>query len=77
MNKRGSGPVAMVILFLLLVIVWFAGLGGLWGTQGHNAVVAQGMTGPEALILDNLGFFILLTMIVGIMVWWAFAGAGQ
>jgi hypothetical protein len=59
MNRKGLSIFTLVIWVLLIVVLWFAFIGGILNQAGTDAVTNGGLTGIEALFYSNLNLFII------------------
>ena len=67
MNKKATGPIGAIILFLVFLVIWLIWLGGWLNQVGNIAIENSGATGIEAFFYANLNFVVLIIMILGIM----------
>ena len=66
-NKRGTGPIGAILLFLFFIIIWFVWLGGFVAQVGQDMVTSNGLTGVEAFFIANLNVWIMIAIILGTM----------
>ena len=59
-NKKASGPIGFIFLYMVFVILWFVWLGGYLAVVGQSVVNNNGMTGVEAFFFSNLNLVILI-----------------
>jgi hypothetical protein len=76
MNKKGQqglvGFIFLIIVFLILFGLW---IGKFINDITHQMVVEQDMGGIEAFLFENLGLFIVLALILGILYYFAFGAS--
>jgi hypothetical protein len=76
-NKKAIGPIGGIMLFMVFIVMWFVWLGGWVAHVGADAVATNGLTGVEAFAFENLNLIIMLVMILAMIGWAYFGGAGQ
>lgn len=74
MNKKGVGIVGIIFLFIIFIILFFAGIGKFTNEIGHSAVQENNITGAEAYLLDNFAFIIIICMFLGMLAFMYFVG---
>lgn len=67
MNKKGSGLIGAIILFMMFLIIWFIWLGKWIGDAGQLIVTANSLTGIEAFFISNLNLVVLVCMFLGML----------
>lgn len=76
LNKKGSGLIGAIFLFIFFLIMWFIWLGKWLADIGQQAVTENGLTGLNAFFYSNLNFIILIIMCLA-MIGWTYFGAGE
>jgi hypothetical protein len=71
-NKRGTGPIGAILLFLFFIIIWFVWLGGFVAQVGQDMVVSNNLSGAEAFFIANLNVWIMISIILGTMAYMYF-----
>lgn len=76
MNKRGTGAIGGIFLFIVFIVIWFVWLAGWINQVGEMIVTTNNFTGIEAFFFMNLNLCIFICMVLGIM-WFMYSGAVQ
>ena len=73
MNRRAqAGPLALIILLLMFIVMWFIWLGSYLAEIGQSTVDVNHLSGIEAFAFSNLNIIVLVGVIlgfIGFMVW--------
>lgn len=71
MNKKGTGIIGGVLLFVMFVIVWVLVLASWINGIGQNMVDTNHLVGFEAFFYSNLNLLIFIVMCISLIVWGA------
>lgn len=75
MNKKAqAGPLALIILLLMFIVMWFLWLGSYLAEIGQATVENNNLTGVEAFAFSNLNIIILIAVILGFIGFMSFTG---
>lgn len=75
-NKRGTGPIGAIILFIFFLIFYFVWLSSWLSEVGTYYITTTGAVGFEAFFYSNLNLWVILIMILGCL-GWAYFGVQQ
>ena len=74
MNKRGTGPVGVVFLYLFFMVNYFVWMGGWLNDICKSAVQTASLSGVEAFLLSNFGLIVVIGCSLGMMAYLYFVG---
>lgn len=73
-NRRGTGVIGAILLFLVFLIIYFVWLGSWLGQVGRYVVANNSLVGIEAFFFNNLNFVVLICLLIAMVGWSAFGG---
>jgi hypothetical protein len=68
-NKKALGPVAIIIMVVMFMVMWFLWAGKWVAEAGQTAVTSNSLTGVEAFLYSNINLFVLIALFLGIIAW--------
>ena len=68
-KKGQEGPIALVLLMVIFLVMWFIWLGPFVADVGRRAVIDNNLSGVEAFFYNNINVFIILAIIMAIIGW--------
>ncbi len=74
MNKKATGPIGAIILFMFFLVFYFVWLSSWLSDVGDYYITQTGAVGFEAFFYANLNTWVFIIMILGCLGWGYFGG---
>jgi hypothetical protein len=75
MNKKATGMIGGIFLFMMFLIVWFLVLASWINEIGQNMIDTNGLTGFYAFFYANLNLWIFIGVVIAMISWGALSNA--
>lgn len=73
-DKKGTGPIGAIMLFIMFIIVYFVWLSSWLSEVGTYYITTTGAVGVEAFFYANLNLWVIIIMLLGCLGWAYFGG---